>query len=176
MSLDVIACGRDEALSYAARWHRHHRPPQGFKLALAAFDEQGNVHGVALVGRPVSRVLDDGRTWEIVRVATDGTRNACSILYGAVGKIARIAGMDVITYTLPSEGGASLRAVGWSVEETTRTDGRGWSSRPGREDAHPEMKTRWALRCRRSSAPLDWGTKPPTPEQIDLFTPKETTP
>jgi len=73
--------------------------------------------GVAIVGRPVARHFDDGETVEITRVCTDGMKNACSALYGACRRVARELGYRrLITYTLPEEGGASLRASGFRFD------------------------------------------------------------
>jgi len=131
----------------ARRWinthHRHHRAPQGAKFAIAA-ELDGHLVGVVLVGRPVSRHLDDGRTAEVTRLATDGTPNACSLLYGAAWRAARAMGYRrIITYTLESEPGTSLRAAGWRL--TGHTDGRGWDhGRRHRSDTHPlGPKARW---------------------------------
>ena len=69
---------------------------------------------VAIVGRPVSRYLDDGLTLEVNRLCTDGTQNACSFLYGAAARAARTMGYQkIITYILDTESGVSLRAAGW---------------------------------------------------------------
>ena len=103
------------------------------------------VVGVAIVGRPVARMLDNGWVLEVNRCCTDGTRNACSALYGAAWRAARALGYRrLITYTLPSEGGASLRGAGWRVVGQT-TNVNGWScpSRP-RVDTHPlQAKLCW---------------------------------
>ncbi|HEP9051874.1 TPA: hypothetical protein VDU98_001259, partial [Pseudomonas aeruginosa] len=94
--------------------HRHHRPVQGAKFALAVtLSDSDLIRGVAIVGRPVARHLDDGWTLEVTRLCTDGAHNACSKLYGAAWKVARALGyIRLITYTLSDEGGASLRAAG----------------------------------------------------------------
>jgi hypothetical protein len=77
---------------------------------------EGELRGVAIVGRPVARKLDNGWTLEVNRVCTDGARNACSMLYGAAWRAAKALGFRrLITYTLPEEGGASLRATGWRL-------------------------------------------------------------
>jgi hypothetical protein len=103
-----------QARAFVVAHHRHHGAPQGAKFALAAWVD-GQIVGVAMVGRPVSRRLDDGLTAEVIRVATDGTRNASSFLYSAAKRAAQAMGYrKVITYTLPEESGASLRAVGWA--------------------------------------------------------------
>ncbi|WP_374415729.1 XF1762 family protein [Ectopseudomonas oleovorans] len=104
-----------EANAFVAGFHRHHRPVQGAKFALAV--AVGNdVVGVAIVGRPVARGNDDGWTLEVLRVCTGGARNACSMLYGASWRAARAMGYRrLITYTLPSESGVSLRGAGWQL-------------------------------------------------------------
>ena len=132
-----------EACAFIDAHHRHHDPPRGcvFCVGVAAND---HVVGVAVVGRPVSRMLQDGWTAEVTRVATDGTRNACSILYGAAWRAARALGYrKLVTYTLPEEGGASLRGAGWTV--IGEAGGGSWSrtNRP-RVDTHPmQGKLRW---------------------------------
>ncbi|WP_280470659.1 XF1762 family protein [Nocardia farcinica] len=121
----------EDACAFVTLHHRHHLPPQGHKYSIgAALD--GSLVGVAIVGRPVARHLDDGRTLEVTRVATDGTRNACSLLYAAAWRAARNLGYTrLITYTQATEGGASLRASGWRVVAERRAR-RGWDcpSRP----------------------------------------------
>lgn len=94
--------------------HRHHGKVRGCKFCVSAVDDKGTARGVAIVGRPVSRRLDDGLTCEVTRLCTDGCRNACSFLYGACARIARAMGYErIITYILDHEDGASLRASGW---------------------------------------------------------------
>jgi hypothetical protein len=82
------------ARAFVAAVHRHHGAPQGGKFALAAWHD-GTLVGVAIVGRPVSRALDDGWTAEVIRVATDGTRNACSFLYARAKRAAQALGCDL---------------------------------------------------------------------------------
>lgn len=141
MELRPISVKR--AARFVTEHHRHHDAPQGAKFALAAW-HSGALVGVAMVGRPVSRVLDNGLTAEVIRVATDGTRNACSFLYGASKRAAQAMGYrKVLTYTLETEGGASLRAVGWN--RVGVAGGGTWTraSRP-RVDHHPtQEKIRW---------------------------------
>lgn len=101
-----------DANAYVAKFHRHNKPTNGHKWSVACYDRD-RLCGVAICGQPVARKLDDGLTIEIRRVCTDGTRNACSILYGACARIARDMGYKkVITYTLVSEPGTSLLASG----------------------------------------------------------------
>lgn len=128
-----------EANAFVAEHHRHHKPVVGHLFSLgAALGER--IVGVAIVGRPVSRFRDDGVTAEVTRLCTDGTRNACSFLYGASARAAFALGFQRIgTYILASEPGTSLTAAGWRM--IGETPGRSWSvpSRP-RVDTHPLQK------------------------------------
>lgn len=143
MSLRIIPLGLKEANALVAQWHRHHKPVPGAKFALGVADDE-RVCGAAIVGRPVARMSDDGGTLEVNRLVTDGTRNACSKLYAAAWKAATALGYKrLITYTLPEEGGASLRASGWKC--IGERGGGSWSrgSRP-RVDLHPlQAKLLW---------------------------------
>ena len=115
MTLEVTPINFDEANAFVALYHRHHKPVQGYKFCLAVSEDE-KVKGVALIGRPVARLLDDGWTLEVNRLCTDGTRNACSMLYSNSWKAAKALGYRrLITYTLPEEGGASLKAANWKL-------------------------------------------------------------
>lgn len=141
--LVVVPMKLNEANEFVRSHHRHHRPVPGCKFCVAVSDGE-EIRGVAIVGRPVSRVLDNGWTLEVNRVATDGARNACSMLYGATWRATKALGYrKLITYTLPEEGGASLRAAGWTC--LGERGGGSWStpSRP-RVDLHPtQIKMGW---------------------------------
>lgn len=116
--------------------HRHHKKVQGHKFSLAATKNK-KIIGVCIVGRPVARGLDDGFTLEITRLCTDGTKNACSFLYGAAAKASKALGYKKIgTYILSTESGVSLKAAQYKYSHTVK--GRSWScpSRP-RKDKHP---------------------------------------
>lgn len=147
MRLRLVNTSLEAANSFVSQHHRHHRPVQGHKFSLAAFFGDDWV-GVVIVGRPVSRMRDDGKTLEVTRLCTDGTRNACSFLYGASAKAAFALGYEKIgTYTLPSEGGASLRGAGWKL--IGRRGGGTWNrqDRP-RVDKHPtQQKFLWEAVC-----------------------------
>jgi hypothetical protein len=146
--LVVIPCTLAEANEFVRTRHRHHGTVIGCKFCVAVCLRQGNslgpVVGVAIVGRPVSRVLDDGWALEVTRVCTDGTQNACSALYGASRRASFALGYKrLVTYTLADEGGASLRGAGWRC--IGEAGGGSWScpSRP-RVDTHPmQRKIRW---------------------------------
>ncbi len=132
-----------EASAYVAKHHRNHKPPRGTKFCIAVSDDSG-IRGVAMVGRPVSRFEDNGWTLEVNRVATDGCRNACSMLYGAAWRAAKAMGYKrLITYTLPEEGGASLRASGWRL--LGEAGGGNWNtkSRPRVDSSHQQRKFKW---------------------------------
>lgn len=143
MSLSVVPCTLKEAHAFVRANHRHHRPAQGGLFAVGAAKE-GAIVAVVIVGRPVARHLQDGWTAEVTRLASDGSRNACSLLYAAAWRAARAMGWRrLVTYTLPEEGGTSLRAAGWKC--IGEAGGGSWSvpSRP-RVDTHPlQTKLRW---------------------------------
>jgi len=144
--LTVVPCPLDEARAFIAQHHRHHVPPIGHKFSLAVADEAGTVRGVATVGRPVARHLDDGWTLEVNRVATDGTPNACSALYGAARRATFALGYrKLVTYTLPEEGGVSLRASGWRC--IGLAGGGHWDRkyRPRVDKAPTQQKLRWEI-------------------------------
>jgi hypothetical protein len=132
-----------EAHAFVAANHRHHEPAQGglFAIGVAA---GGIIVGVAIVGRPVARRLADDFTAEVTRLCTTGAHNACSMLYAAAWRAARAIGYcRLITYTLATEDGGSLRGAGWKCLGETR--GGSWSrqARP-RVDTHPtQAKLRW---------------------------------
>ena len=133
----------DVANGFVAERHRHHKPVVGHKFSLGA-ELDGALVGVCIVGRPVSRMRDDGETLEVTRLCTDGTRNACSFLYGAAARAAFALGYDRIgTYTLPTEGGASLRAAGWKL--IGERGGGSWDrvERPRTDSAPTETKWLW---------------------------------
>ncbi|MES1164174.1 MAG: XF1762 family protein [Verrucomicrobiota bacterium] len=143
MTLALCPVTLREARAFVARVHRTHRPPQGGLFAVAASDGD-EIKAVAIVGRPVSRELDDGWSAEVVRLASDGTRNACSLLYAAAWRAARALGYRrLITYILNTEPGTSLKAAGWRL--IGAAGGGTWSckTRP-RVDTHPTQgKLRW---------------------------------
>lgn len=113
MGLQVVPISLREANAFVEQHHRHHKPVVGHKFSIAASDGE-KIVGVAIVGRPVSRHLDDGWTLEVTRCCTDGTMNACSLLYGAAWRAARAMGYrKIVTYILESEHGSSLKASGY---------------------------------------------------------------
>lgn len=143
--LQLVPITLKDANALVRRWHRHHKPTQGGLFAVAvAVEGAQEPCGAAIIGRPLARMLQDGWTAEVTRCVTDGTPNACSKLYGAAWRACRALGYRrLVTYTLPSEGGTSLRAAGWEL--VGEAGGGSWSrqSRP-RVDQHPtQQKLRW---------------------------------
>ena len=143
--LVIVPCTITEAKEFVRRHHRHHIPPQGALFAVAA-SIGADVVSVALVGRPVARRLQDGFTAEVIRLASTGEHNACSILYAACWRAARNLGYRrLVTYILDTEPGTSLRAAGWKL--IGEAGGGSWNcaSRP-RVDKHPtQKKLRWEV-------------------------------
>ncbi len=129
--LEIIPISLKEANSFVENLHRHHGKVQGHKFSIAVCKD-GNIVGVCIVGRPVSRRLDDGKTLEVTRLCTDGTKNACSILYARAARIAKDMGYKkIITYILQNERGTSIKASGWKLEKE-EAGGGDWNvpSRP----------------------------------------------
>jgi hypothetical protein len=131
---------------FVADHHRHHAPPEGMLFAVGVADQPGILRGVAITGRPVARYLDNGQTAEVTRLATDGTRNAGSMLYAASWRAASAMGYTrLITYTQLGESGASLRAAGFrTVGERPAHDGWDRPSRPRDDKGSSGMpRTLW---------------------------------
>jgi hypothetical protein len=135
------------ANEYVARLHRHHKKVQGHKFSISAVQD-GVVVGVAIVGRPVARRLDDGVSLEITRLCTDGTEHVCSFLYGAVARAGKALGYHRIgTFIREDEPGTSLKAAGWRF--TNRTPGKSWSvkSRPREDKTELLPRSRYEYVC-----------------------------
>lgn len=133
MTLHLVPVTLREANAFVDLHHRHSEPVRGciFTVGIADVD---SIRGVAIVGRPVARELQDGFTAEVLRCCTDGVKNGCSMLYGACWRGMQAAGYTRgITYTLDAEGGASLRASGW--EQVASLPARkGWDAPTRRRD------------------------------------------
>lgn len=143
MSLELQPITFKEAAEYIRQHHRHHLPPHGWKFGVAVNDGE-KVVGVIVIGQPIARHLNDGYTAEITRCCTNGTKNACSMLYGAAKRAARALGYRrVITYTRTDESGISLGAAGY--REVYRTKPQSWD-RPGRprvDKTEPFQRILW---------------------------------
>ena len=152
MALEIVPISLKEANAFVEQYHRHHKPVVGHKFSIGC-SEGEKIVGVAIVGRPVSRYLDDGWVLEVNRLCTDGTRNACSMLYAAAWRAARAMGYKkVITYILESEPGTSLKAAGWKC--VGQAGGERWTGKRRPEvDLYPaQMKLKFEKECRYSSS------------------------
>lgn len=144
MKISIVPCDLDEANAFVRQHHRHHGVARGYKFALAVAAEDEQIHGVAIVGRPIARHKQDGMTLEVTRVATDGTKNACSMLYAAAWRAARAMGYrKLITYTFASESGVSLRAAGWVIVGSVTKQSWDRPSRPRVDKTPLQDKLRW---------------------------------
>jgi hypothetical protein len=147
-----------EAQGFVKENHRHNSPPQGHKFSIG-LNDGSKLIGVVITGRPIARAFDDGYTAEVTRCCVlENNRNANSKLYAATIRAARSMGYRrVITYTLPEESGASLRAVGFRIDGVTRNC-NSWNS-PSRPRDMPERypcghKTRWIVEFERKEKPM----------------------
>ena len=143
--LQLVPVDFATAAAFVGMHHRHHKPPIGHKFSIGVADDEILV-GVAMIGRPVARHFDDGRTLEVNRTATDGTGNANSMLYGAAWRATSALGYRrLITYTQAGESGSSLRAANWRIVNELPSR-KGWTtpSRP-REDNGVDLipRTLW---------------------------------
>ena len=132
------------ANEYVKRYHRHHDKVVGHKFSIGVYYKSVLV-GVAICGRPVSRHLDSGKTLEINRLCTVGTKNAVSKLCSYVIKYAKLKGYEkVITYTLMSENGSSLMASNFILEKEN-AGGLSWDNKDDKKRKYKskELKKRW---------------------------------
>ena len=139
MGLYIVPIRFKEACQFVRRYHRHHKPPVGHICSVACANED-RIVGVAIIGRPVARALDNGLTAEVTRLCADGTKNVCSMLYATAWRAVRALGYKkLITYILDSEPGTSLRAAGWKT--IGKCGGGSWDrkERP-RVDDHPTQQ------------------------------------
>ena len=144
--LAIVPCSNERAKVYVDAFHRHHGSSVQARFSIAVIDEGGVVRGVAMVGRPVARVLDDGMTLEVNRLVTDGSDNACSALYGASRRVAKAMGYaKLITYILEDEPGTSLRAAGWAFEQPIRARSWNMPGRPRIDKTAVVRRGRWGV-------------------------------
>lgn len=139
MKLQLQPINFDEACEFIRRYHRHHESAQGWKFGIAVNDGE-KIVGVCMIGRPVSRHLDDGWTMEVTRSCTDGTPHVNSMMYAAAWRACRAMGYrKLITYTLTTEPGTTFKALQWKC--LGEAGGGSWSV-PSRLriDKHPTAK------------------------------------
>lgn len=160
--LVAVPCSVTRAKAVVDSWHRHHGSSTSALYAAAVATEDGTVRGVALIGRPVARLLDDGWTLEVTRVATDGTPNACSALYGIARRLAVALGyVKLITYTRADEPGSSPRGAGFTDEGAIRARSWDMPGRPRTDKTEIVQRRRWAMELGDSFA-VSW----PEPDNV----------
>lgn len=145
MSLRVFPITLKQANQLVAELHRHHKPVVGHRFSIGVKDEAGVVHGAAIVGRPTGRKNPQYDWAEVTRLVTDGTKNACSMLYAAVARICKEMGfLRVQTFILDTETGTSLKAAGWKFDRLSAGGDWNGPSRGGRRTDQPQQqKQRW---------------------------------
>ncbi len=126
--------------------HRHHKKVQGHRFSIGALDENEDLVGAIVVGRPVARAMPQYEVAEVTRLVTNGYKNACSFLYAAAARAAKAMGfLKIQTYILESESGISLKAAGWSLEKKTKGGDWNTPARRGRRTDQPQVKKqRWS--------------------------------
>lgn len=165
--LRVVPCSIQRANAIVALWHRHHQPTTGATFAVAVADDVGRVRGIALVGRPVARLLDDGWTLEVNRVATDGHPNACSALYGASKRMAKALGYSrLITYIRADEPGTSTVAAGFTNEGEIRARSWNMPGRPRRDKTEIVRRARWSYPVGPEPIELRWPEPAPDGQMV----------
>lgn len=172
MRLYTIPLELDEANALVAAWHRHHQPPHRVRFSIGCIGGDGILHGAAMCGRPVARLAGSPRdVLEVVRLVTDGTQNACSILYAAAARAGLAMGYRRIqTYILDEEPGTSLIASGWTYEG--EAGGGQWKHTDGkarRTDQPTGLKGRWAKSLSERPEPLAIPRRMHEDEQESMF-------
>lgn len=160
------------AIDFVSKNHRHHKQPQGHRFSLACFDSD-RLCGVAVVGRPVARLAGHPcEIAEVTRLCTDGTRNACSILYSACARVCKEMGfIRIQTYILEEESGTSLKASGWICDGIS--GGGQWKHTDGKDrrtDQPVGMKYRWSksLSCLNSYPKISISQSESVPTLFDI--------
>ncbi len=148
--LTIVPITLREANDFVESFHRHSKRTSrdGGKFAIGCSDGE-KLCGVAIVGRPIARLLNDDYTAEVLRccVTPDAPKNSCSKLYSACWRAWRaMGGRKLITYTLQTESGASLRGAGWKV--IAECEPCAWSRKSRKRDWQPiygQKKLRWEV-------------------------------
>ena len=171
--LFVIPIELVDANNIVSAWHRHHVKCQGHRFSLGVVDEEGKIHGACIVGRPVARLAGHpSKVLEVTRLVTDGTFNACSMLYSAAARAGKEMGFERIqTYILAEkETGTSLKASGWVCEGLS--GGGQWKHTDGKErrtDQPTSKKLRWVKTLNKEKPLLSFVPKTIDQKTIDLF-------
>jgi len=153
--LDVVPITLRTANDFVAEFHRHNgrTARNGGKFAIGVSDGT-ELLGVAIVGNPLSATYMDGFTAEVLRccVRDHAPKGSCSKLYSRCWQIWRaMGGRKLITYTLKTESGASLKGAGWSVLGEAKPVKPGWNKNDHLNDARTwqpvmgQLKLRWGV-------------------------------
>ena len=149
LKLHPLPISIKEANEFILNFHRHNAPVKNCRFAIGAGFE-GKLVGVAIIGNPVARLMNDGFTMEVLRVCAkeDSPKNTCSFLYGRSWRVwQQMGGLRMITYTLQSESGSSLKGSGWKIVGETKPS-KGWSRKNRDRKWQPiygQMKFRWEV-------------------------------
>lgn len=148
--MKIVPVTLRQARQFIEKYHRHNKPPVGWKFGVGLLDDTGRAIGVATAGRCVAPALDSPTNLEINRTCTTGEKNANSMLYGAIRRAAVALGYTrLYTYTQASESGVSLRAAGFRLDARLRGRANWRASNPGnrgnRDASAPEYveRVRW---------------------------------
>ena len=148
--LKVIPLSLKEANEFITKHHRHNKKCAGHKFSIGA-EYKGKLVGVAIIGRPVARKLDNKFTLEINRncVLDDAPKGTCSFLYAKAIKIWQsMGGKKIITYTLTTESGSSLKAINFNKDTQVKIfkKNTGWTTRANRvwQEIHATPRIRWS--------------------------------
>ena len=151
-----------DANEFVGRHHRHNKPVVGARFSIGAVHD-GDLVGVAIVGRPVARMIDDGFTAEVTRTCVlDRAPKGCnSFLYAACWRAWKaMGGVKLVTYTLASESGASLRGAGWKCVAEVKPREKPWHG-PDRQreyqDVYGQQKFRWEASVESHCRPTERG-------------------
>lgn len=140
----AVPMTRDECNAYIQAHHRHHKKVAGYRYGVGC-ELDGKLVGIAVIGRPRARRIEQYAKAEVTRLATDGTHNACSFLYGVCDRLCRLVGFRALfTYILETEPGTSLRASNWVYCYTTRGGTQDRPSRRRTDQAPTCPKQCWA--------------------------------
>jgi hypothetical protein len=152
MKLRPIPMTLREANDFVSAYHRHSNRTarDGGKFAIGVTDGS-TTWGVAIVGRPLARMMNDGWTAEVLRtcVAPGAPKGSCSFLYGRCWRIwQQMGGLRMITYTLATEPGSSLKGAGWRCAGESKPHLKGWSTHDRQRQWNPiygQLKLRWEI-------------------------------
>ena len=142
--LVMIAIERDVAKKFIEKNHSHLHTPSTWICHVAVADS-GRLCCVAVLNRPCARLLCDGKTAEVGRVASDGTPHAASKALSAITRVAALLGFGrIVSYTLLGEAGTTYVSCGY-VATAVSAGGkwaRGGETRT-RESQQLGAKVRW---------------------------------